>query len=76
MTDLTPAFAFQTLKVAIIDVVANEPRGIRQSAVAKALGIPAKFDNNWITKSMLDGLVKEEILLKDENKLFTINTHE
>ena len=65
-------FAFANFKMAVIDIVTDAPKGIKQAQVARELGIPANFDNNWITKSMLDGLVKEEILVKDENKFFTL----
>ena len=46
-------------------------RVLRLRQEARELGIPAKFDHNWITKSLLDGLVEEGVLQKDENKLFT-----
>ena len=71
MPDLTSVVAFQNLKAVAIRVVKSNPKGIRQAAVARELGIPAKFDHNWITKSLLDGLVEEGVLQKDENKLFT-----
>ena len=62
---------FEDLKFAALKVVSHPPEGIRQSDVAKALGIPSKFDHNWITKHLLDGLVEQGILLKNERKLFT-----
>ena len=62
---------FEDLKFAALKVVSHHPEGIRQSDVAKALGIPAKFDHNWITKHLLDGLVEQGMLVKNERKLFT-----
>ena len=64
--------AFALLKKEIFRAVAANPRGIRQSEVAKIVGIPKEFDHNWITKGILDGLVSEGRLHKSERKLFTI----
>jgi DNA-binding IclR family transcriptional regulator len=75
MQDLTnPAnlrVPFEDLKFAALNIVSRHPDGIRQADVAKALGIPAKFDHNWITKHLLDGLVEQNVLRKDERKRFT-----
>ena len=75
MQDLTnPAnltVPFENLKFAALNIVSRHPEGIRQADVAKALGIPAKFDHNWITKHLLDGLVEQNVLRKDECKRFT-----
>ena len=62
---------FENLKFAALNIVSRHPAGIRQSDVAKALGIPSKFDHNWITKHLLDGLVEQGLLHKNERKLFT-----
>lgn len=62
---------FEDLKFAALNIVSRHPDGIRQADVAKALGIPAKFDHNWITKHLLDGLVEQNVLRKDERKRFT-----
>ena len=62
---------FENLKFATLKVVSAHPEGIRQSDVAKALGIPSAFDHNWITKHLLDGLVEQGMLIKNERKLFT-----
>lgn len=62
---------FENLKFATLQVVSAHPEGIRQSEVAKALGIPSAFDKNWITKHLLDGLVAQGMLIKNERKLFT-----
>jgi hypothetical protein len=64
--------AFSHLKKEVFRAVAAHPRGIRQSDVAKIVGIPKEFDHNWITKGILDGLVTEGRLHKSERKLFTI----
>lgn len=66
----TLAHPFEDLKFATLKVVSAYPKGIRQSDVAKALGIPAEFDHNWITKCLLDGLVEQELIVKTPNKLF------
>lgn len=63
--------AFEDLKFAALNIVNSHPAGIRQCDVAKALGIPSQFDHNWITKSLLDGLVQQGLLVKNERKLFT-----
>ena len=62
---------FENLKFAALNIVSRHPAGIRQSDVAKALGIPSAFDHNWITKHLLDGLVLEGLIEKDDRKLFT-----
>ena len=62
---------FTALKKAALQTVQAHPEGIRQSDVARALGIPSKFDHNWITKHLLDGLVEQGKLVKNERKLFT-----
>ena len=62
---------FENLKFATLKVVSSHPEGIRQADVAKALGIPSAFDKNWITKHLLDGLVEQGMLVKNERKLFT-----
>ena len=71
MPDLTSTVHFLNLKTAALNIVSRHPDGIRQSEVAKLLGIPAKFDHNWITKGLLDGMVEENLIRKSENKLFT-----
>ena len=63
---------FSQLKMAALNIVCKHPAGIRQSDVARQLGIPSKFDHNWITKHLLDGLVEEGMLAKSERKLFTV----
>ena len=63
--------AFEELKATTMRCVATAD-GIRQADVARLLGIPSSFDNNWITKGLLDGLVDEGRLTKDERKLFRI----
>jgi len=63
--------AFEDLKFAALNIVSAHPSGIRQSEVAKQLGIPAQFDHNWITKHLLDGLVEQGVLAKSDRKLFT-----
>ena len=65
------AIPFNQLKMAALNIVCKHPEGIRQSEVAKQLGIPAKFDHNWITKHLLDGLVDQGVLAKSDRKLFT-----
>lgn len=50
----------------------SENDGIKQSEVAKYLGIPSQFDHNWMTKGLLDGLVEEGKVTKDDKKLFRI----
>ena len=62
---------FNQLKMAALNIVCKHPAGIRQADVAKQLGIPAQFDNNWITKHLLDGLVDQGVLGKSDRKLFT-----
>lgn len=62
---------FENLKMAALNIVSRHPEGIRQSEVAKLLGIPSKFDHNWITKGLLDGMVDAGVLRKSETKLFT-----
>ena len=71
MPNATAAVHFQNLKSCALKCVADS-NGIRQSEVAKYLGIPSKFDHNWMTKGLLDGLVEEGRITKDENKLFHI----
>ena len=63
--------AFEELKATAVRCVAATD-GIRQADVARVLGIPSSFDNNWITKGLLDGLVDEGRLTKDESKIFRI----
>ena len=62
---------FEQLKFAALNIVSRHPRGIRQADVARALGIPSAFDHNWITKHLLDGLVQQGLIEKDDRKLFT-----
>ena len=71
MPDLTSTVHFLNLKTAALNIVSRHPDGIRQSEVAKLLGIPSKFDHNWITKGLLDGMVEENLIKKSESKLFT-----
>ena len=71
MPDLTSTVHFLNLKTAALNIVSRHPDGIRQSEVAKLLGIPAAFDHNWITKHLLDGLVTAGVIKKSEGKLFT-----
>ena len=71
MPDLISHVHFLNLKTAAFNIVCRQPDGIRQSEVAKELGIPSKFDHNWITKSLLDGMVEENLIKKSESKLFT-----
>ena len=71
LTATATAFDFQTMKDSALKCV-SENDGIKQSEVAKHLGIPSQFDHNWITKGLLDGLVDEGRLTKDSKKLFRI----
>ena len=74
MPQLTATVHFLNLKTAALNCVKENPDGIRQAEVAKVLGIPSKFDHNWITKGILDGLVAEGQINKVEinrRKLFT-----
>ena len=73
MPDLKANVSFLNLKNAALTAVKENPEGIRQADVAKHLGIPSKFDHNWITKGILDGLVEERQIKKVEinrRKLF------
>lgn len=71
MPELTSTVHFLNLKTEVLNIVCRHPDGIRQSEVAKELGIPSKFDHNWITKGLLDGMVEENLIKKSESKLFT-----
>lgn len=71
MSDFTSTVHFLNLKTAALNIVSRHPKGIRQSEVARLLGIPSKFDHNWITKALLDGMVEENLIKKSERKLFT-----
>ena len=68
-----PDVKLTDFKIATHKVVRNHPGGIRQSAVAKELGkelgIPSKFDLNWIAKYFLDVLVKQNLLTTNPSKL-------
>lgn len=68
----TKQAAFAHLKREVLRIVKAHPKGIRQCDVAKIVGIPKEFDHNWITKGILDGLVAQGVLKKNERKLFTI----
>lgn len=71
MPDTTAAVHFQNMKTSALRCV-SENDGIKQSEVAKYLGIPSQFDHNWMTKGLLDGLVEEGKVTKDDKKLFRI----
>ena len=56
----------------VLAVIKQHPMGLKQSEIAAKIGIPRTEDNNWITYYVLKSMVKNGLLIKNDQKTFLL----
>jgi len=63
---------FNKLQCNVLEIIKCNPKGLKQAQIAAKLGIPREKDNNWITYYVLTAMVREGMLIKNDQKTFLL----